>query len=132
MRTQRNRIFVGDFETTVYEGQESTEVWAAAIVELNNDDVLVLNSISELYNFMVSLNCNIIIYFHNLKFDGQFWLSFLINDLHMEQAITVDQDNVANTEFTKKQRMRSNTFRYSISEMGQWYSIIIKTGVNYI
>ena len=66
MRTQRNRIFVGDFETTVYEGQESTEVWAAAIVELNNDDVLVLNSISELYNFMVSLNCNIIILFLKL------------------------------------------------------------------
>ena len=132
MRTQRNRIFVGDFETTVYDGQESTEVWAAAIVELNTEDVLVLNSISELYNFMVSLNSNIIIYFHNLKFDGQFWLSFLINDLHMEQAITVDQDNVSNTEFAKKQKMRSNTFRYSISEMGQWYSIIIKTGVNYI
>ena len=132
MRTQRDRIFVGDFETTVYEGQESTEVWAAAIVELNTEDVLILHSISELYNFMVSLNTNIIIYFHNLKFDGQFWLSYLINDLHMQQALTVDESDISKSEFTKRQKMRSNTFRYSISDMGQWYSIIIKTGVYYI
>lgn len=132
MRTKRERIFVGDFETTVYEGQDSTEVWAAAIVELNTDDVIIFHSIDQMFNFMCSLQQNIICYFHNLKFDGQFWLSYLINDLKFKQGLTVDEENISNTKFDKRQRMKSNTFIYSISEMGQWYSITIKTGVNYI
>ena len=132
MRTQRPTILVGDFETTVYAGQESTEVWAAAVVELNTEDVIIFHCIKDLYNYMISLNTNIICYFHNLKFDGQFWLSFLINDLKMKQALTIDEEVLDNTSFTKRQFMQSNTFRYSISDMGQWYSIIIKTGVHYI
>ena len=132
MRTRRPTILVGDFETTVYSGQESTEVWAAAVVELNTEDVIIFHCIKDLYNYMVSLNNNIICYFHNLKFDGQFWLSFLINDLQMKQALTIDEEVFDNTAFEKKQFMKANTFRYSISDMGQWYSIIIKTGVHYI
>lgn len=132
MRTQRPRIFVGDFETTVYEGQTKTEVWAAACVELYTEDVVILNSIEEMYNYLCGMGSNVICYFHNLKFDGQFWLSFLINDLKLEQAISIDENDMSNTAFTKRQRMGSGTFRYSISDMGQWYSIIIKTGCNYI
>lgn len=132
MRTQKPTIMVGDFETTVFKGQTSTEVWAAAIVELYSDDVIIFHSISDMYNYMISLDTNVICYFHNLKFDGQFWLSFLINDLKMEQALTIDKENMSNTSFTKRQNMKSETFRYSISDMGQWYSIIIKTGVHYI
>ena len=37
--------YVADFETTVYEGQTSTEVWAAAIVEIGSSMVTVLHSI---------------------------------------------------------------------------------------
>lgn len=132
MRTQRPRIFVGDFETTVYEAQTKTEVWAAACVELNTDDVIVFNSIGEMYHYLKSFKQNIICYFHNLKFDGQFWLSYLINELHMQQALNVDENDMSNTAFVKRQMMESETFRYSISDMGQWYSIIIKTGRNYI
>ena len=38
--------YVADFETTVYPGQESTEVWAAGITEigdLNPDNVTKFN-----------------------------------------------------------------------------------------
>ena len=132
MRQQKPTILVGDFETTVFKGQTSTEVWAAAVVELYTEDVIIFHSIDQLYNYFVSLNTNIICYFHNLKFDGQFWLSYLINDLKMEQALEIDRENMSNTKFIKRQNMQSNTFRYSISDMGQWYSIIIKSGVHYI
>lgn len=132
MRTQRPLIYVGDFETTVYDGQERTDVWACALVELNTEDVIIFNKISQAYNYLVSLNQNIICYFHNLKFDGQFWLSFLINELHYQQAAHIDNEDISNTSFLKKQQMQSETFRYSISDMGQWYSIIIKTGIHYI
>ena len=37
--TTKARTFMADFETTVYEGQTSTEVWASACVELYTEDV---------------------------------------------------------------------------------------------
>ena len=86
MKTRQYRHFVADFETTVYSGQERTEVWAAAIVELFSEDVQVFHSIDELYQYMLSLNDNLIVYFHNLKFDGTFWMSYLLTDLEYPQA----------------------------------------------
>ena len=79
---------VGDFETTVYEGQTYTEVWASAVVELGSEDVKIHHSIRETYNYLYNLRQNICIYYHNLKFDGSFWLSFLLTDLKYEQKLT--------------------------------------------
>ena len=44
---RKQRVFVGDFETTVFKGQEFTEVWASALVELNTEDVFICGSIEE-------------------------------------------------------------------------------------
>ena len=63
-----------DFETTVYKGQVSTEVWASASVELFTEDVMIFHSIGEQFDYFVSLNENICAYYHNLKFDGSLWL----------------------------------------------------------
>ena len=38
-------VWVADFETTVYEGQHDTQVWAAAIVEMYTEEVHVFNSL---------------------------------------------------------------------------------------
>ena len=70
------RTFVGDFETTVYDGQTSTEVWASACVEIGTEDVKIFHSIDEQYEYFTSLKTNIRCYYHNLKFDGQFWLYY--------------------------------------------------------
>ena len=77
------KYFVGDFETAVYEGQTSTEVWASAIVQLYSENVTILHSIEETFMYLKKLKSNVIIYYHNLKFDGSFWLDYLINKLHM-------------------------------------------------
>ena len=69
MKIRKFRHFVGDFETTVYEGQDKTEVWASAVVEFNTEDVHIFHSIEETYNYLVSLEQNVMIYYHNLKFD---------------------------------------------------------------
>ena len=45
------RTFICDFETTVYSGQTSTEVWAAACVEVGTEDVKIFHSIEEQYNY---------------------------------------------------------------------------------
>ena len=75
--------YVADFETTVYEGQTSTEVWAAAIVEIGSSMVTVLHSIEEFLNYVLTsdeIENDSIIYFHNLKFDGSFILDYLLKD----------------------------------------------------
>lgn len=121
------RYFVGDFETTVFEKQDYTEVWAAASVELNTEDVKIHHSIQEHFDYLVSLKSDLIIYFHNLKFDGAFWLDFLLAKLKYKQAYTRVDDNINTTEWMKNNEMPRNSFKYSISDMGQWYTITIKT-----
>lgn len=116
-----------DFETTVYEGQECTEVWASAVSEFFTDDtVLIHHSIDETFKYFKSLNTNIVCYYHNLKFDGHFWLDYLENVLDFRQAYEViDADSV---HWIQLNDMPANTYRYTISDMGQWYMIQIKLG----
>ena len=121
-----------DFETTVYSGQQDTEVWASACVEFGTEDVHIFHSIDEQFEYFKSLNCNIIAYYHNLKFDGSFWLSYLMVDLGMEQAINSLSEDNSIVEFKKDKFMSNNTFKYSISDKGQWYTIIIKVNNHYI
>ena len=123
------RYFVGDFETTVYDGQENTEVWASAVVEMYTEDVNIFHSIDDTFNYLLSLNSNVVIYYHNLKFDGNFGLSFLINVLNLKQAFTGDPPNV---EWEDDKDMLNNTFKYVISDMGQWYNIKVKVKNHFI
>ena len=43
------RYFAADFETTVYDGQERTDVWAAGYVELNSDECVIHNNIDTFF-----------------------------------------------------------------------------------
>lgn len=125
MGNRKYRYFVGDFETTVYKGQVNTEVWASACVELFTDDVNIFHSIDDQYQYFLSLNSNVCVYYHNLKFDGAFWLSYLLVDLGYKQAYTQSGD-INTTRFDAVKDMKNRTFTYSISNTGQWYRIIIK------
>ena len=140
MRTRKYRYFACDFETTVYKGQVNTEVWASASVELFTENVNVFHSIQEQYDYFKSLNSNVIAYYHNLKFDGAFWLSFLLIDLGYKQAAIKKsngsddfkgEDFADDFMFLDIEEMPAKTFQYSISAMGQWYRIIVKMGEKY-
>ena len=131
MLTQKPRIYVADFETTVYENQTTTEVWAAAIVELHTEDVKIFHSIGELFEYICTFNYNSIIYFHNIKFDGEFWLHYLLTKTNFKQAFE-KIDGVADGNFKQKKELNSNEFIYSISAKGLWYSITIKNGKYFI
>ena len=80
MRKKDYTKFMGDFETTVYEGQEFTEVWASALVPFYSEEVEVFHSIDETFEFLVKYPGHVQVYYHNLKFDGEFWLSYLLNN----------------------------------------------------
>lgn len=126
MKTRSSRIFVGDFETTVYKGQVNTEVWASACVEMFTEDVHIFHSIGEQFDYFVSLGAHVVCYYHNLKFDGSFWLSYLLVDLGFKQATEKLSENSQDIRFLPPKDMPNNSFTYSISSMGQWYRITIK------
>lgn len=138
MKTIKWRYFMGDFETTVYENQTYTEVWAAACVELFTEEVKIFHSITEIFCYLKELNQNVCIYFHNLKFDGSFWLDFLINRLQFKQAYQILSNETwqngvpKHVTWLKNSQMPQNSFKYSISDRGQWYTITIKTGGHFI
>ena len=132
MKIKKFRYFVGDFETTVYQNQTYTEVWASASVELFTEDVKIFHSIDEQFEYFINLNENIIVYYHNLKFDGEFWLYYLLCKLKYKQAYNSIGEREIDVEWQHDNYMKNKTFKYSISDMGQWSSIIIKVNNHYI
>lgn len=116
-------VLMGDFETTVYKGQTATEVWASALVPLYTEDVEIFHSIDETFEYLKGLKKSCIVYYHNLKFDGSFWLDFLIKKAGFKQAVNKVNDIIT---WVDNSKMTANTFKYLISEEGQWYSITIK------
>lgn len=118
---KQSRIMVGDFETTVYKDQTFTEVWASALVEVGTEDVQVFNSLDATYDFIKGEKTDFIIYYHNLKFDGTFWLSFLFSKGY-KNALDL------NGHWIKDKMMRANDVKYAISDRGAWYYIKFKIG----
>lgn len=115
MRIRNYKYYVCDFETTVYKGQQYTEVWAAAVVELNTEDVTILHSIQDFLGYIFSLNVNIVGYFHNLKFDGNFIIDWLLRNDYKWNRVA-------------EGKMKTNEFKCAISDRGAWYTITIKKG----
>lgn len=122
----QRKVFVGDFETTVYEGQTFTEVWASALVQLFTDDVVIFHSIEETYNYLTSLDSSVLVYYHNLKFDGSFWLDYLLVKRKYKQAYNKFNDEGTLGEWKKEKEMTNGELKYSISDRGMWYNIIFK------
>lgn len=131
-RKNVSRKFVGDFETTVYDGQKKTEVWASALVELGTENVQVYNSIDTTFQVLCELakTDDITVYYHNLKFDGSFWIDYLLRQKDFKQAYYIEND--IEYQWVKDGDMGNNTYKYVISDMGQWYFILIKVNDHFI
>lgn len=131
-RKLRYSEYVGDFETSVYKGQTSTEVWATALVALDSPDdpeyVTVNNSLSKFIKLVESKarNNHLRIYFHNLKFDGSFIMGYLLR--HPEKyklwGTTSLEGIKLENEFVSK--LPEGHFTYSVSDKGLWYHITYK------
>lgn len=122
-------LYVGDFETTVFEGQKRTDVWAAAMTRMfdNSDNVEVYHSINEMWDNIVALNQSMVLYFHNLKFDGNFWLNFVLKELKFEPALErPNEADPSSLNWMSNYVMPDRTYKCAISAMGQWYSITLK------
>ena len=123
---RKYRYFVGDFETTVYDGQLFTEVWASALVEMNTNEVIVDNCIEDTFERLCNIKGNVMVYYHNLKFDGHFWLDYFERYGVLKKA---GPDKIVYPEefsYSDPDDMPNGTYTTSISSMGQWYRILIK------
>ena len=71
--------YVADFETTTLE--EDCRVWAYAICEVGNkDNIIIGTNIDDFMKWCRTQKENVKVYFHNLKFDGQFILTWLFRN----------------------------------------------------
>lgn len=120
------RYFVGDFETTTYEGQTRTDVWASACVELFTEEPVLFNNINDQMNYYFSFKDDLVVFYHNLKFDGFFILSWLLNNKEFSQAYDTISEHPFNVKWHDVKEMKNNTYKYCISNMGQFYTITIK------
>lgn len=125
-------VYAADFETTVFSGQEYTEVWAAACVELNTENVHIFSSIDDQFDFFMNQKTDIVAYYHNLKFDGSFWLNWILRNPKYKPAFTYDDNGNVNGFISKSYDMPEYTYKYLISNLGQWYGITIQTPNNTI
>lgn len=99
--------FTADFETSTWEDNE-TWVWAWALCDIENpNNVDVGTSIDDFFTRIKKEN-NPYIYFHNLKFDGEFILYYLMKNGY---------------EYTETKDKKEKTFSTLISDMGLFYSI---------
>ena len=72
---------VGDFETTT--DVNDCRVWGSCLVNIDNLEVIQLvNNIDDTMFLLEELTINdkVELYYHNLKFDGEFILSWLYNN----------------------------------------------------
>lgn len=100
--------YVADLETTTTE--DNCYVWAYAICEVNNrDNVIIGTNIDDFMLWCESQKDNVKVFFHNLKFDGQFILTWLFHHGY--------------THITKDDQRASRTFTTLISDKGLYYSI---------
>lgn len=76
MSSKRLKI-VADFETTT--DKNDVRVWAVCAVDIETTDTLFIsNSIDDFFEWLSSKNS--VCYFHNLKFDGEFIISWLLKN----------------------------------------------------
>ena len=102
--------YSGDFETATWKDDE-TWVWAWATVQIGKEENIVYgNSIESFFNWCYNVS-NPEVYFHNLKFDGSFIIAYLL-----ENGYKWVKD--------KKER-ETKSFTTLISDMGQFYQIVV-------
>lgn len=100
--------YVADFETTTT--PDNSKVWAYAICEVGNtDNIIYGTNIDDFMEWCRTQKENVKVFFHNLKFDGQFIMYWLFHNGFKHVTDTHDR--------------ASNTFTTLISDKGLYYSI---------
>lgn len=105
-----SRCFAADFETTTDE--DDARVWAYSLCNVDDyNNFRYGKTIEEFLEFCANPKENYKLWFHNLKFDSAYIISFLLT--HGFTCIEDSKDK------------KDNTFTTLITDMGQYYSMTI-------
>jgi hypothetical protein len=109
------RKWIIDFETTTVKRKEhdqTAHVWAVGICEVGNrDNIVILKTMKEFIDWCIGLKSNDMLFFHNLKFDGNFIVQWLLKN---------DYKFISDTR-----EKADKTFMTTISSSNLWYEIQI-------
>ena len=102
--------YAGDFETTT--DANDCRVWAYSLCNIDDHTIFEYGtSIDEFFEFAMDYLHNYKIWFHNLKFDGIFIINYLLTH--------------GFTWVKSRKERADNTFTTLITDMGQFYSIVV-------
>lgn len=102
--------YTADFETSTWNESE-TWVWAWAVCEIGNEENIIIENNIESFIEFCKKQGNSVLYFHNLKFDSEFIISYLL-----QNGFTWIKD---------RKEAKDNTFTTLISDMGEFYQLTI-------
>lgn len=107
--------WIADFETTSterYRLDGTSHVWACGLCEVGNPkNIVILKTIEEFLSWCEAQKTNDKIYFHNMRFDGNFIIQYLLKNGY--------------TFASKPSEKKSRSFTTLISDKGLWYQIEI-------
>lgn len=115
------KIYVADFETSWERDLSRTWVWAACIMDMYTLTYNLTGNIEDFVKHIGSLGekgDKILIYFHNLKFDGSFIMDSVIKAGKFKR-----NDSAA---FCAKVKLKKNEYCEMIDGMGRWYRVKFK------
>ncbi len=113
-------LWVADFETTTGTCEEmgkTSHVWAVGLCEVGNPtNKHIMNTMNEFLTFCEKRKSNDVVYFHNMRFDGNFIVQHLLRNGFTHALTNKD--------------VKSKTFKTIISDTSLWYQIEIYFKVN--
>lgn len=107
---EKMKRYSADFETATWK-EDETWVWAWCLCEIGNEENIEIGNNIESFMKFCEKNSNNIYYFHNLKFDGEFIIYWLLKNGY-EHIHT-------------QQEKKDKSFFTTISDMGMFYQIIV-------
>lgn len=102
--------WTADFETTT--DVNDCRVWAWGVFQIGKDKFLYGNTIESFFEWCEKTK-NVTLYFHNLKFDGEFILHYIMTNNY--------------THVKEKKLVNNGTFKTLISDKGMFYCMEILT-----
>lgn len=104
------KLYELDFETTTDENDCRVWAWAGCPIEESITEYVYGNSLEGFMEW-IKRHCGSTIYFHNLKFDGEFIISWLFKNGFKHN--------------TNSKKLKAKEFSTLISDRGQFYSMTI-------
>ena len=103
-------VYIADFETTTeafYNEYGFTRVWASCVVDMNTLEVVHIGNDINCFIEWCKSNPDSKVFFHNLKFDGEFILHYILSNGYVYE----------------KDLVSDKSYNSIIDNFGQWYML---------